>query len=143
MLRDWKALPLVAPSAEPRRPAARTGIYRIAFRHNGMLRFGGKSLTAAIVLGLLAATSLAFGIGELPRQQRNASVWVAHTLEVLSAMATLDADLTTITSEGRGFVLDKSAESKARFDAAVLRVDNDISTVRGLHLRQPKAATGS
>ena len=132
-----QAMPAVAPGTDPRNPGARTGMYRIAFQRNGMLRFGEKSLTAAIAFGLLAATLLAFGIGELSRQQRGALAWVAHTLEALGAVATLEADLSEVSSEGRGFIIDKSTDSEERFNVAALKVDRDLANLRAITADNP------
>lgn len=104
----------------------------LAVHRDGTPRFGGKSLIAAVVIGLLASALLVIGTSELPHQQRNASDWVAHTLEVLGAAATLDADLATVVSEERGFFIDKAADSKARFDAAARQVDGDVASLRAL-----------
>ena len=132
-----QALPAIAPEAEGRSPAARTGMYRIAFRRNGMLRFGKKSLTAAILLGSVATALLAFEIGELPRQQREALAWVAHTLEALGKVATLEADLSAVASEGRGFVIANSTEIRKGFNAAALRADSDLADLRAITADNP------
>ncbi|MBV9776994.1 MAG: hypothetical protein JO143_08090, partial [Acetobacteraceae bacterium] len=72
-------------------------------------RFGRWSMTLASGIGLLATA-------RLPHQQREASRWVDHTLEVLARAATLEADLATVTSEGRGFLVDQTTDSARRFD---------------------------
>jgi PAS domain S-box-containing protein len=82
--------------------------------------------------GLLAAALLVLGILALARQQHQASALVTHTLEVLVRATTLGADLATVTSEGRGFLVDRTADSRSRFEAAILRVDTDVAGLRAL-----------
>ncbi len=106
-------------------------------RQDGMRRFGRKSLAAAGVTGLLAAALLAFSAAELPRQQREASRWVEHTLQVLEQAATFDADLATVASEGRGYLLDRTADSIGRFEAASRQATDDLAGLRALTADNP------
>ena len=110
---------------------------RIAFCPDGVSRFGPKSLAAAGVIGLLAAIVLAFSASELPRQQREASRWVGHTLQVLEQAAMLDADLAMVASEGRGFLLDRTADSIGRFEAASQQAVGDLAGLRALTADNP------
>ena len=110
---------------------------RIAARLDGTRRFGRKSMAAAGVTGLLAAALLAFSAAELPRQQREASRRVEHTLQVLEQVATLDADLATVASEGRGFLIDRSADSVERFEAAARQAAGDLAGLRALTADNP------
>ena len=110
---------------------------RIAFRPDGTSRFGRKSLAVAGVIGLLAAVLLAFSAAKLPRRQREASRWVGHTLQVLEQAATLGADLATVASEGRGFLLDRTADSIGRFEAATQRATGDLADLRALTADNP------
>ena len=100
-------------------------------------RFLGRPLVLALAVGLSAAALTALCLGELSRQQREAFRSVQHTLEVLGKAATLDADLATVASEGRGFVADRTADSVARFDAAVSRVADDLASLRALTVDNP------
>ena len=109
----------------------------IAARQDETRRFGRKSLAAAGATGLLAAALLAFSAAELPRQQREASRRVEHTLQVLEQVATLDADLATVASEGRGFLIDRSADSAERFEAAARRAAGDLAGLCALTADSP------
>ena len=110
---------------------------RLTARQDGVRRFGRKSLAAAGVTGLLAAALLAFSAAELPRQQREASRWVEHTLQVLEQAATLDADLATVASEGRGFLLDRTADSARRFEAASRQATGGLAALHALTADNP------
>ncbi len=115
----------------------RAQIDRLTGRQDGTRRFGRKSLAAAGLTGLLAAVLLALSATVLPRQQREASRWVEHTLEVLEQAATFDADLATVASEGRGFLLDRTADSIGRFEAASQRATGDLDGLRALTADDP------
>jgi CHASE3 domain sensor protein len=52
-------------------------------------------------------------------------------------VATLQADLATAASEGRGFVADRTTDSITRFDAAVSRVADDVASLRPLTADNP------
>ncbi len=106
-------------------------------RQDGMRRFGRKSLAAAGATGLLAAVLLAFSAAELPRQQREASRRVEHTLQVLEQVATFNADLATVASEGRGFLVDRTADSAGRFEAASRQATDDLAGLRALTADNP------
>ena len=75
--------------------------------------------------GLLACCLFLLGLHELPRRQREASGWVAHTLEVLERAAMLEADLATAVAEGRGFVID-NAERFATLFRMLLESDRPL-----------------
>ena len=89
-------------------------------------------LLATLGVGLLAGALLFFGGTQLARQQREASGWVEHTLEVLARAATLDADLAMVASEGRGFLVDRSPDSVTRFEVAATKVAADIAALTAL-----------
>ncbi|MBV8613043.1 MAG: CHASE3 domain-containing protein [Acetobacteraceae bacterium] len=94
-------------------------------------------MTLAGGIGLLATALFLLGIVQLPRQQREASRWVDHTLEVLARAATLQADLATVTSEGRGFLVDQTTDGVRRFDAASQLVAGDLAALRVLTADNP------
>ncbi len=109
------------------------------FIHGGrwQLWSGRTRLAAALVVGLLASVLLLLALDALSRQQLEASRWVNHTLEVLERTATLDADLAMAASEGRGFIVDRSADSVARFEAAARQVGGDVADLRALTADNP------
>ena len=111
-------------------------------RQDGMRRFGRKSLAAAGATGLLAIALLAFSVAELPRQQREASRSVEHTLQVLEQTARFDANLATAVSEGRGFLVDRSADSAARFETATRQTKEGIAGLRALTADNPAHQAG-
>lgn len=92
---------------------------------------------AAATVGFVAAVLLAFVAVELPRAQRDTSRWVEHALGILARVATLEADVATVASEGRGFLVDRSAESADEFSAASLRAESDIAALRALVADNP------
>lgn len=94
-------------------------------------------LPATLGTGLLALTLLIFGAMELVRQQRGASLLIEHTLEVLAKSATLEADLATVSSEGRGFLVDRTADSVVRFEAASRQAMSDVSALQILTSDNP------
>ena len=88
---------------------------QVAAYPNGRLGFGREAVLVAAMVGAVAAILLGLGAGELTRQQSEASRMVAHTLEVLERASVLDAHLAQTASEGRGFLVDKNADSIRRF----------------------------
>ncbi|GAC1347610.1 MAG: hypothetical protein NVSMB18_33120 [Acetobacteraceae bacterium] len=110
---------------------------RGGLRRDMTARIGGRALWVASLIGVASATLLALGMGGLPPQQRAASAAVEHTLEVLGVAATLHGDLTTVASEGRGYLVDRTAQSRLRFDKARVEVDRDIASLRTLTADNP------
>ncbi len=128
---------VVEGGADHRRLPGEAGLERIALNLDGVFRFGGRSLLVAVAVGLLATTLLILGLSELPRQQRETAGRVTHTLEVLGAATTLQADLAMAASEGRGFIIDRTTDSRTRFDTAVLQVEGDVIAIRTLTADNP------
>jgi PAS domain S-box-containing protein len=105
---------------------------QVAAYPNGRLGFGREAVLVAAMVGAVAAILLGLGAGELTRQQSEASRMVAHTLEVLERASVLDAHLAQTASEGRGFLVDKNADSIRRFEADAGQVSADITALRAL-----------
>jgi signal transduction histidine kinase len=93
---------------------------------------GRKTLIIVVGTGLAAFIAFILLLVELPRQEQLAARWVDHTLEVLNVATSLDLHLAAVTSEARGFMIDKRADSNARFGAATLLVFSDIVNLRTL-----------
>ena len=116
--------PETTPTAAPVRDAARR-------------RFGRWLMALASGIGLLTTALFLLATAQLPRQQREASRCVDHTLEVLARAATLEADLATVTSEGRGFLVDQTTDSGRRFDTASRLVAAYLAALRVLTADNP------
>jgi signal transduction histidine kinase len=122
----------------PMRTMPRTiGAEPLAIRDGGSMKLGCTALIVVIGIGLVASTAFILLLVELPRQQQVAAKWVDHTLEVLNVATGLDAHLAVVTSEARGFMIDKRVESNARFSAAAVQVSDDIVNLRGLTADNP------
>jgi PAS domain S-box-containing protein len=90
------------------------------------------SAVVAAAIGLAAFTALLFGIFDLPRQQRAASLNVEHTFEVLVATTKLEADLDRTLIKGRGFIIAGEPASRGTTEAAAQQVTADIAALRTL-----------
>ncbi|MEA2728842.1 MAG: hypothetical protein QOF70_3317 [Acetobacteraceae bacterium] len=100
-------------------------------------KLGRTALIVVLGIAFIASTAFLFLLYDLPRQQRTASGWVDHTLEVLKVATSLDADFAMTIGEARGFIIDKRADSSGRFEAATLRVSGDIASLRFLTSDNP------
>lgn len=124
-------------SADRQRILGEAGLEQIARRRIGAFRFANRSIVMASTIGLLAGILLAIGVSELPRQQKEAADRITHTLEVLGAATMLQADLAVTASEGHGFIIDESVDSKTRFEVGALQVNRDVVAVRALTVDNP------
>ncbi len=89
-------------------------------------------LAAATLIGLVAGGFFCVRLAGLAQQQRTASRLVEHSREVLDTASTLRGDIMTVTSEARGYVINRTPDTRARFEAATATVDADIAALRGL-----------
>jgi PAS domain S-box-containing protein len=94
--------------------------------------FRRASSFAAAAIGLAAFTALLFGVFDLPRQERTASLDVEHTFEVLGATTSLEADLDRTLIKGRGFIIAGERADRVGTDAAAQQVTADIAALRTL-----------
>jgi PAS domain S-box-containing protein len=84
------------------------------------------------LVGVLAITVLLSAIFSLPRQQREASAQVAHTLKVIGAASTLEAHLERMTNEVRSYLLRGDPELLAKTESLVTQVGDDLAALRTL-----------
>jgi hypothetical protein len=83
-------------------------------------KLGRKALILVLSIGLVGFSIFFLLLSELPRRQQAARV--DHTLEAQNVTTSLAADLVTVITEARGFMLDGGAGIGSRFGAAALQV---------------------
>lgn len=92
----------------------------------------GLLVPTALFAGLLSLLLLGWGIDDLARNQVAASARVQHALGVRVRSALIRADLATVASEGRGFLVDLTEDSQRRFTAAAEKGRADIEALRAM-----------
>lgn len=95
-------------------------------------------LAVAIGVGLAASIAIVLWMEQLPARQRATAERVKHTLEVLGQTERLRTDLATAASEGHGFIIDRTTDSSARFEAAGSATTKDLVLLRALTVDNPR-----
>ncbi len=99
----------------------------------------GLPAVAAIFGAAIAALGVfVFCLQLLWTQQTNASRWVDHTLEVLSAVDRFDRDFATALSQARGVVIFNNFERLNVFEAVAHQSMDDIGRLRALTADNPR-----
>ena len=100
------------------------------FRPGGRHWLGRRWLVAAILTGLCALVLLVLGTEEMRHQRQDVSRRVEHTLEVLERTEMVAADMATVVSEGRGYLLSHVAEALRNYHLAEQRLADGVVQLR-------------
>ena len=98
---------------------------------------GARWLFAAILTGVVAAAFLTLGADDLRQQRRDATRRLEQTVEVLALTATVEADLASVVSEERGYVVDRSGETAAYHRLAEQQLADDVTQLRATTTDNP------
>jgi PAS domain S-box-containing protein len=102
-------------------------------------RFFSEDASFAGLVGvmLVALAILIFALSQLQRQQHDAAAAVGHTLEVLTSVASLEAQLQTAISEERGYTISRWPPHRDASEAAERQVHESLTELRRLTAGDP------